>query len=129
MRVDWPLLAIFALMFIAFRLVADLALLQATLGDAARAGPLGLFLGGALLSQFVSNVPAAIVLAEFSADSRTIAWGVSVGGFGTAVASLANIIALRMFGEGKAWWTCHLYAIPFLLATGLAGTALIWWMS
>jgi Na+/H+ antiporter NhaD/arsenite permease-like protein len=129
MRVDWPLLAIFALMFIAFRSVADLAFLQATLGGLVRAGPLGLFVGGALLSQFVSNVPAAIVLAEYSADWRTIAWGVNVGGFGTAVASLANIIALRMLGERKAWWTFHLYAVPFLLASGLAVAALMSWMT
>ncbi len=129
MHVDWPLLAVFALMFIVFRSQADPALLQATLGSAALAEPLGLFLGGALLSQFVSNVPAAIVLAEYSADWRTIAWGVNVGGFGTAVASLANIIALRMLGERKAWWMFHLYAVPFLPAIGLAVAALLWWMS
>jgi len=67
-----------------------------------------LLLAGAALSQFVSNVQAAIVLAEYSADWRTIAWGVSVGGFGTAIASLANVIALRMLGERRAWWTFHL---------------------
>jgi len=129
MRVDWPLLAIFALMFIAFRLVADLAFLRTTLGGPVLADPLGLFLAGAALSQFVSNVPAAIVLAEYSADWRAIAWGVSIGGFGTAVASLANIIALRMLGEWKAWWLFHLYAVPFLLATGLAAGVLLWRMS
>lgn len=73
MHVDWSLLAVFALMCIVFRSVGAwrtsasfrrrLAA-QATLGRAALAEPLGLFLGGALLSQFVSNVPAAIVLAE-----------------------------------------------------------------
>jgi len=128
-RVDWLLLAIFALMFIAFRLVADLPFLQAALGGPVLADPQGLFLAGAAFSQFVSNVPAAIMLAEYSADWQTIAWGVSVGGFGTAVASLASIIALRMLGERKAWWTFHLYSVPFLLVTGAVAAGLLWWMS
>jgi len=64
MRVDWALLAIFALMFIAFRLGADLAFVKGALGGPVLADPLGLFLAGAALSQFVSNVPAAIVFAE-----------------------------------------------------------------
>lgn len=46
-----------------------------------------------------------------------------------AVASLANIIALRMLGERKAWWTLHLYAVRFLLVAGLAAADLMWWMS
>jgi len=54
--------------------------------------------------------------------------GVSVGGVGTAVASLANIIALRMLGERTAWWTFHLYSVPFLLVAGLGVAALMWWM-
>lgn len=126
-RVDWALLAILALMFIAFRLVADLPFLREVLDGPILAEPVGLFLAGAALSQFLSNVPAAIVLAEYSADWRTIAWGVSVGGFGTAVASLANIIALRMLGERRAWWTFHLYAVPFLLAAALAAVLVMEW--
>jgi hypothetical protein len=48
-----------------------------------------------------------------------------VGGFGTAVGSLANLIALRMVKEGRAWALFHLYAVPSLLvATGI-GYALL----
>ena len=54
--------------------------------------------------------------------------GVSVGGFGTAMAPLVNVIALRMLGERKAWWMFHLCAVPFLLVAGVAGAALTWWM-
>ena len=51
---------------------------------------------GAVLSQGISNVPAAIMLAEFSKDWRALAFGVSVGGFGIAIGSLANLIAVRL---------------------------------
>jgi Na+/H+ antiporter NhaD/arsenite permease-like protein len=126
--VDWPLLAVFVLMFIDFRLLADLAPVRALLGGLPLGEAGALFLAGAGLSQAVSNVPAAIVLAEYTADWRTLAWGVNVGGIGLAVGSLANIIALRMLGQGRAWASFHAYAVPFLLASAAAGWAWLRWM-
>jgi di/tricarboxylate transporter len=120
---------VLAMLLVVAVMLAGLPLLRATLGGPVVAPPDGLFAAAATRSQFVSNVPAAIVLAGYSDDWRTIAWGVSVGGFGTAIASLASTIALRMLGERRAWWTFHLDAVPFLLVTGLAAWALMGWMS
>lgn len=122
-RVDWPLLAVFAMMFVVFRRAADLEPVRAALGVLALSDPAVLFLAGAGLSQVVSNVPAAIVLAEYTADWRTLAWGVNVGGFGLVVGSLANVIALRLLGEGRAWATFHLWAVPALVAAAAVGWA------
>jgi len=55
------------------------------------------FLNAALLSQIISNVPAAILLAEFTHRWRALLWGVSVGGYGSLVASMANVIAWRFY--------------------------------
>ncbi len=59
--------------------------------------PHHVFLLAALLSQVISNVPAALLLADFTTHWRTLLWGVSVGGFGSLIASLANLIAYRVY--------------------------------
>lgn len=122
-EVDWLLLLVFVLMF------ADLGLLAGMPWVAAQAPALlempgGLLLAGALLSQFISNVPATIFLEAFTDDWRTLAWSVAVGGFGTAVGSLANLIALRLSGQPNLWREFHLWSVPVLLAA----YALAWWL-
>ena len=89
--------------------------------------PQHLFLTGIGASQIFSNVPAAIALAEYSRDWRVIAYGMNIGGFGFMVGSLANLIALRMAGDRKAWLSFHVYSLPFLLVSGIAGYGLLYW--
>ena len=124
-RLDWGLLLVFVLMFIDLRLVAGLgAVRHAMLGlglDQAR----HLYLAGIAASQIVSNVPAAIALAEYSGDWRVLAYGVNVGGFGFMVGSLANLIALRMSGDRKAWLSFHAYSLPFLGVAAALGYVLL----
>jgi Na+/H+ antiporter NhaD/arsenite permease-like protein len=59
------------------------------------------FLLAALLSQVISNVPTALLLADFTVHWQALLWGVSVGGFGSLVASLANLIAYRIYVREK----------------------------
>jgi di/tricarboxylate transporter len=124
-RLDWGLLLVFVLMFIDLRLLAGLgAVRHAMLGlglDQAK----HLYLAGIAASQVVSNVPAAIALAEYSRDWRVIAYGVNVGGFGFMAGSLANLIALRMSRDGKAWISFHAYSLPLLAVAAALGYALL----
>jgi di/tricarboxylate transporter len=124
-QLDWGLLLVFVLMFIDLRLVAGLgAVRHAMLGlglDQAK----HLYLAGIAASQLVSNVPAAIALAEYSRDWRVIAYAVSVGGFGFMVGSLATLIALRMSGDRRAWLSFHVYAVPFLGIAAALGYVLL----
>lgn len=48
-------------------------------------------------SQVISNVPAAVLLSKFTNHVSAIYLGVTVGGLGTIVASLANLLALRQY--------------------------------
>jgi hypothetical protein len=85
-RVDWALILVFILMFIDLRLLAEWA---PDTGDPrrqhrSRRSRSDFFSRGWLISQVISNVPGAILLAEHSADWRVIAWAVNVGGFGFA---------------------------------------------
>ncbi len=55
------------------------------------------FILSAILSQFMSNVPAALFLADFTKAWKELLWGVSVGGYGNLIGSLANLIAYRIY--------------------------------
>ncbi|KJV29671.1 SLC13 family permease [Luteibacter yeojuensis] len=123
--IDWGLLLTFVLMFIDLRMLAGLGIIRQWLGALDLHQPLHLFATGALASQVVSNVPAAILLAEYSHDWRTLAWAVNVGGFGFILGSLANLIALRLLGEKRAWGAFHAWSVPFFVVMAAIGALLL----
>ncbi|MDR5772946.1 SLC13 family permease [Caballeronia sp. LP006] len=125
LKIDWLLLLIFMLMFIVLRSAAALPAIHGFIAQLGIGTPMRAYAAGAVLSQAISNVPAAIVLAEFSKDWRALAFGVSVGGFGVAIGSLANLIAVRLSGEKGMWGPFHLVSIPFWFVAALVGWALI----
>ncbi len=55
------------------------------------------FLLSAFLSQFISNVPSALVFSDFTQNWKALLWGVNVGGYGNLIGSLANLIAYRIY--------------------------------
>ncbi|MEC7376904.1 MAG: SLC13 family permease [Pseudomonadota bacterium] len=111
--VDWLLLLVFALMFIDISLLAALPVVQALAGGLLQL-PGHTTTAAVLASQVMSNVPAAILLASFTEEWRDLAWGVSVGGFGLAIGSLANLIALRLSRQPGLWREFHAWSIPVL---------------
>ncbi|WP_408380246.1 SLC13 family permease [Paraburkholderia megapolitana] len=125
LKIDWLLLLIFVFMFVVLRSVAALPAVHETVSHLGLTTPLRAYAASAILSQGISNVPAAIMLAEFTRDWRALAFGVSVGGFGLAIGSLANLIAVRLSGERGMWGAFHLYSLPFWLLSGLAGGFLL----
>lgn len=56
---------------------------------------------GIVLSQVISNVPAAILLSGFTANYSALLYGVNIGGLGTLIASLASIISYRGYCSAK----------------------------
>ena len=93
-RIDYSLLLTFCCFFIFSgnlgRIPAVRALLESLLARST-------LLCAAAASQCISNVPAAILLSGFTGDWRGLLAGVNVGGLGTPVASLASLIALRLY--------------------------------
>ncbi|MDR8732109.1 SLC13 family permease [Burkholderia pseudomultivorans] len=125
LKIDWLLLLIFVLMFVVLRSAAALPVVHDAIARAQLDSPLRVFAAGAVLSQGISNVPAAILLSEFTHDWRALAFGVSVGGFGFAIGSLANLIAVRLAKEPRMWLPFHLLSIPFALASAALGAWLL----
>ena len=90
LRVDYALLLTFACFF---GFSDNLRVLLAS----ALTSPHHVFLLAALLSQIISNVPTALLLADFTNRWQPLLWGVSVGGFGSLMGSLANLIGYRIY--------------------------------
>jgi Na+/H+ antiporter NhaD/arsenite permease-like protein len=118
-------LSIVPLFFFAFIVVEGL-----------RSFDLGVFLRGntyvvsILLSQVISNVPATVLLTPFAEPRwRELLYGVSAGGCGTIIASLANLLAWRIYvresnRDRKFFRRLTAINFAFLAWAGIGG----WWL-
>ena len=59
------------------------------------------YLTALLASQFISNVPAALLLSGFTDNARELLLGVDIGGLGTPIASLASLISLKLYSRSR----------------------------
>jgi len=117
-KLDWILPLIFILVFIDFNTLSNITLIH----NAVKAVDLSaknVFMLSAILSQLISNVPAAIFLSDFTSNWKAIAYGVNIGGNGIIIASLANIITIRIARKKKLWILFHKYSIPYFMITAV----------
>ena len=94
--VDYPLLFTFVFFFI-------------FAGNMARIDAVNTFISGILNQdvllvsifscQFMSNVPSAILLSQFTENYSSLLVGVNIGGAGTLIASLASLITFREYSK------------------------------
>jgi Na+/H+ antiporter NhaD/arsenite permease-like protein len=54
-----------------------------------------------IASQFISNVPAAILLSGMTDKLRLLIVGTNLGGLGTLIASMASLISFKFYGQMK----------------------------
>ena len=94
-RTDWGLIVTFAAFFVFSGNLARVDVVRQAFSGWLAAGA---FVPAAVLSQLISNVPAAVVLARFTGDWPGLLAGVNVGGAGTPIASLATLIVITQFG-------------------------------
>ena len=95
LHIDWGLIVTFAAFFVFSGNLARVPTVQQAFTAWLQAGA---FVPAALLSQLISNVPAAIVLSGFTGDWAGLLAGVNVGGAGTPIASLATLIVIAQYG-------------------------------
>ncbi len=88
--IDYMLLAIF---FVFFGFTDNLTKLITLNLDI----PLHTFLYAAFGSQVISNVPGALFFSDFTDNWRALLFGVSVGGLGNLIGSLASLISYRLY--------------------------------
>ncbi len=96
LRVDYSLLVTFIGFFV---FIGNLQRIPAVRELLTRITGVNPMLVAALASQAISNVPAAILLSRFTDDAVGILRGVSLGGMGTIIASLASVISFKFFAH------------------------------
>ncbi|HOP10400.1 MAG TPA: SLC13 family permease [Oscillospiraceae bacterium] len=92
--VDYPLLLTFAAFFV---FSGNLSRIEAVRNLFAGLLEKNTLLFSALSCQFISNVPTAVLLSNFTSDYAGLLVGVNIGGVGTIIASLASLITLREY--------------------------------
>ena len=98
LKADYPLLATFVCFFV-------------FVGNVARVGAVNDFFSemisgrelivSILLSQVISNVPAALMLSGFTDNGTELLLGVDLGGLGTIIASLASLISFQFYRKSE----------------------------
>ncbi len=98
MQVDYFLLSTFIAFFVFSGNIAAVPKIKEFLQSAVsrREAVVGLS-----VSQIISNVPATLILYNFSKDINSLLIGVNLGGLGTLVGSLASLISFNLFTGKK----------------------------
>lgn len=117
LKTDWALIFLFIFIFIDIRLLCQLKQSQYLLHQSDFGNVKTLFFSGALLSQIISNVPATVLLSQYSSHFKIMAYGVNIGGNGFIIGSFANLIALNFLRSKNKYLIFHLYSIFFFFAT------------
>ena len=89
------------------------------------------YVTGIVASQFISNVPAAMLLAGFTRNAGELLLGVDVGGLGTLIASMASVISYKLYTAAYPHQAMsYLRMFLFYNFAGLIGigTIVYWWM-
>lgn len=96
--VDFGLLVTFFFFFIATNNLAHIKVIRELVSSLFDTKSHVLF-GTFFLSQFISNVPSTILISTFTDHARELFIGSNIGGLGTVVASMANLIGFRVFRQ------------------------------
>ena len=116
--VDYPLLLTFVFFFVFAGNMARIQWVRDVFSQLLQKSTL---LFSVLSCQFISNVPSAILLSQFTENYRELLLGVNIGGVGTLIASLASLITFREYtahnpGKGGSYLrTFTLFNLLFLV--------------
>jgi len=137
-EIDWPLLLMFAGLFVVvagFEKALLTPELVAAIGRVGLADPTVLSAVTAVLSNLVSNVPAVLVLRPFVGQSGDpqhawliVAMASTLAGNLTVLGSVANLIVVQLAradGVRIGFWEYFLVGAPLTLLTILLG---LWWL-
>ena len=113
--VDYPLLLTFVFFFVFAGNMARIELVRGIFSGLLEKSTL---LFSILSCQFISNVPSAILLSQFTDNYRELLLGVNIGGVGSLIASLASLITFREYtshNPGKTGYYMRVFTLLNLL--------------
>ena len=91
---DYSLLFTFIFLFIFIGNIKRIPFLSELLKELVKLNETGISI---LLSQFISNVPAAILCSGFTENIPNLIIGTNLGGLGTLIASMASLISFKQY--------------------------------
>ncbi|MBP0725218.1 anion transporter [Bacillus sp. RG28] len=95
-KIDYYLLITFICFFIFIGNISKLKIISHYMIDHLNSTT-SVYFNSIFFSQFISNVPASILLSKFTANWKPLLLGVNLGGLGTLIASLASVISYKLF--------------------------------
>ncbi len=95
-RVDYALLLTFVFFFIFVGNMGQMESVKTFLAGSMEGREI---LTAVLASQVISNVPAAVLLAQFTDAGKELVIGTNLGGLGTLIASMASLITYKFYAE------------------------------
>jgi Na+/H+ antiporter NhaD/arsenite permease-like protein len=120
-KVDYALLATFVCFFV---FVGNIARIETVSSFFSRILDGRELIVSAVLSQVISNVPAAVMLAEFTDNGTQLLLGVDIGGFGTIIASLASLISFQLYRCDEGAQTGRYFLVFTVINFALLGLLL-----
>lgn len=102
-EIDYHLLFTFIFFFLIVGNIANISVLTDFISNTL-VGPQASFLGTVIMSQFISNIAAPILISPFTPHAVSLVLGADIGGIGTIVSSMATLIAykvIRMNARGE----------------------------
>ena len=123
LEVDYPLLATFAALFIFIGNIGRVSAFSNFLQSIISRHEI---ITSVVASQIMSNVPAAILLSQFTDNISKLIIGINIGGLGTIIASMASLISFKYIArENLAFKRRYLmlftvYGLVFLIVLLIA---------
>lgn len=116
-RVDYSLLLTFVFLFVFIGNLGRIPAVSTFLKEIVAGREVAV---GIISSQIFSNVPAAILLSNFTDNVKDLLVGVNLGGLGTLIASMASLISFKLIqkekvNSGKYIFVFTLVNVTFLL--------------
>lgn len=95
-KIDYLLLVTFVCFFVFIGNVSNIPFIYKYMSEGLTSAT-SVYAASIVSSQFISNVPSAILLSRFTDNWKALLLGVNVGGMGTLIASLASVISYKLF--------------------------------
>ena len=97
-KVDYSLLITFVGFFIFVGNISTMDVVKNFM-EGILGSPQSTLLSSVISSQFISNVPATMLLSGFTDHFKELLLGVNIGGMGTLIASLASVISYKIYAS------------------------------
>lgn len=98
LKVDYSLICTFIAFFIFVGNISNMQIIRGFM-ELLLHNKSSVYIFSILFSQFISNVPACMLISGFTENYSEMLMGVNIGGLGTIVASLASLISYKLYVE------------------------------